>query len=617
LLESLLQEIDDLKMSQPQLTSFFTHAKRGTRSSKAIAVDSQDAKSALQKTTRGKKNIEKSTPAFSDEIKKPKIQETEVKKTVGVLKPIIENTQFDSKESEKVVDAVVNTVGDAKTNEIIKEKPKRGRKKTDVPENDSKEDCPSPAKRTRRTTRSKAVDDAIEKAKKLTPSEVKQKLGGVKKLSDLKEQLKKIEKSAETVQQAKAKAAAVAKKVAEQKAQEAAKADYETTPAYINYHNLAAKKDENFPLPYTYKFLAEVFRCTDTIAAMLHNRKEIITVEKLKTAVQQMMRKDFSLSYLKQIKTVFPAAYRYAWENIIGRYGKKMAEFELQMMVNMDYKKEMVGKVDPNQEKLSCNEKLGPQGIVERKNIFNNSLLSIVKQHHKNFCERLETPVTVNEEKLLKFHKDFDVDNCPAIAESGFPEAPHVEKVTTAAEILEKSRALFEINPKLSSTLTKAAGSSQVEEQSSPAEVKVEAPKPAAKPIRKELQGLPQALIDKILAKEAAKAEKEMFTDKVKEEKVKRLRRLPTLARILKNLFTSENKPALMFDFVIKKAVSSYPGHLPSDVMTKDVRYLIEVSKPWVANPRVQGTEYLKLNKNIDVNTVVQQVERLLAEEEK
>ena len=72
-----------------------------------------------------------------------------------------------------------------------------------------------------------------------------------------------------------------------------------------------------------------------------------------------------------------------------------------------------------------------------------------------------------------------------------------------------------------------------------------------------------------------------------------------------------------MFDFVIKKAISSYPGHLPSDVMTKDVRYLIEVSKPWVANPQVQGTEYLKLNKNIDVNTVVQQVERLLAEEEK
>ena len=43
---------------------------------------------------------------------------------------------------------------------------------------------------------------------------------------------------------------------------------------------------------------------------MLHNRKEIITVEKMKTAVQQMMRKDFNMAYLKQIKTVFPSAYR-------------------------------------------------------------------------------------------------------------------------------------------------------------------------------------------------------------------------------------------------------------------------------------------------------------------
>ena len=108
-----------------------------------------------------------------------------------------------------------------------------------------------------------------------------------------------------------------------------------------------------------------------------------------------------------------------------------------------------------------------------------------------------------------------------------------------------------------------------------------------------------------------------MFTDKDREEKIKRLRRLPVLARILKNTFTAENKPALPFDMVIKKAVSSYPGHLPSDVMIQDVRYLIEVAKPWAANPMVLGIEYIKLNKNIDVNTVVQQLEKLLADEEK
>jgi len=604
-------------MSQPQLTSFFSHSKRGTRSSKAVkSGDVPLASPITQKSTRRKEPIGDSTPSATEEVKKPKIQEVAVKRNVGVLKPITENTPLETKKSENEEINAVARADDEKT-EVCREKPKRGRQKVELPESGSKDECPSPAKRTRRTTRSKAVDEAVEKAKKLTPSEVKKKLGGVKKLSDLKEQLKKIEKSAETVQQTKAKVAAAAKKVAEEKAKVEAKVEYETTPAYISYQTLAAKGDGTLPLPATYKFLAEVFRCTDTIAAMLHNRKEIITVEKLKTAVQQMMRKDFSLSYLKQIKTVFPAAYRYAWENIIGRYGKKMAEFELHMSVNMDFKEEMVGKAEPNQGKSGTAERLGPQGIVERKNIFHNSLISIVKGHHKKFCDGLETPISIDDDKLVKFHKDFDVDKCPPVEESGMPEAPYVEKVTTAAEILEKSRALFEINPKLSNTLAKAAETKQDETQSKGVEVDQEIPKPAPKPIRKELQGLPQKLIDKILAKEAAKAEKEMFTDKVKEEKVKRLRRLPTLARILKNTFTSENKPALVFDFVIKKAVSSYPGHLPSDVMIKDVRYLIDVSKPWVANPMVQGTEYLKLNKNIDVNTVVQQLEKLLADEEK
>jgi len=605
-------------MSQPQLTSFFGHTKRGTRSSKAVkSGDVSIPSPTALKTTRCKKFIDDGTTAPTEEIKKPKIQTVEAKRNVDILKPITENTPLQLKQSEKVGVTADDRAGDDKTDKVIEEKPKRGRKKVEVPEeNGNRDDCPSPAKRSRRSTRSKAVDEAIEKAKKLTPSEVKKKLGGVKKLSDLKEQLKKIEKSAETVQQAKAKAAAAAKKVAEEKAKVDAKVEYEATPAYVSYHTLAAKGDGTLPLPYTYKFLAEVFRCTDTIAAMLHNRKEIITVEKLKVAVQQMMRKDFSLSYLKQIKTVFPSAYRYAWENIIGRYGKKMAEFELHMSVNMDYKKEMIGQAEPNKAK-SCNaERLGPQGIVERKNIFHNSLINIVKGHHKKFCEGLETPVSVDDDKLVKFHKDFDVDKCPPVVESGMPEAPYVEKVTTAAEILEKSRALFEINPKLSNTLVKAAETKQDGSKSESVEVNQDIPKPAPKPIRKELQGLPQKLIDKILAKEAAKAEKEMFTDKVKEDKVKRLRRLPTLARILKNTFTSENKSALVFDFVIKKAVSSYPGHLPSDVMTKDVRYLIDVSKPWVGNPMVQGTEYLKLNKNIDVNTVVQQLEKMLAEEE-
>ena len=73
-----------------------------------------------------------------------------------------------------------------------------------------------------------------------------------------------------------------------------------------------------------------------------------------------MMKKDFSLANLLQIKTVFPSAYRYNWENTFGRYGKRMAKFELQVYVNLKHNL----------------EKLGSEGMMGRKKIFHNSLLT-------------------------------------------------------------------------------------------------------------------------------------------------------------------------------------------------------------------------------------------------
>ena len=49
------------------------------------------------------------------------------------------------------------------------------------------------------------------------------------------------------------------------------------------------------PLPHSYRFFVDVFRCTEAMAAILHNRKEIITVDKLKTSVQNMLKKNFSI----------------------------------------------------------------------------------------------------------------------------------------------------------------------------------------------------------------------------------------------------------------------------------------------------------------------------------
>ena len=287
-----------------------------------------------------------------------------------------------------------------------------------------------------------------------------------------------------------------------------------------------------------------------------------------------------------------------------------MAEFELTVAINTKYKAEMIqrlgGKGAPEEEKVGLEEKMGPQAMVERKSLFRNSLVKIVKQHHKTFCSQLNPPISVDEKNLVRFHKDFNLDQCPPVTEAEFPEKPVVEVVTSAAQILEKSRALFEINPKLSESLASAAEKKKVPE------VTASSPAPAPPPaVRKDLQGLPQKLIDKILVKEAEKAAKDMLTDKSKEDKVRRLRRLPEIARLVKSVFISERKTALLTPIVLKKVVDSYPGQMSTDNMTKDLKYLVEVTSGFISFVSVQGKEYLKLNSAADINKVVGELDKL------
>ena len=67
-------------------------------------------------------------------------------------------------------------------------------------------------------------------------------------------------------------------------------------PAYERFHALAqpsptAVSPATLPLPYKYKSLAEMFRCTDTVLNLLGQRKEKCIFSKLRDAVQQMSRK--------------------------------------------------------------------------------------------------------------------------------------------------------------------------------------------------------------------------------------------------------------------------------------------------------------------------------------
>ena len=302
-------------MSQPALTNFFSQSKRATRSSKAaknIEVPQESVENeapSKRATRRPNSKVEKVIVIEKTEAQSKPEKETPILKEVPVKKEPLK----EKKESQEVNAVKENTDAVKDDVKAVKAAPKRGRKKIiKEVESSQPDDCPSPAKRNRTTARKvTAVEEILEVSKKLKPEEVKKQLQGTKKLTDLKEKLKEIEKTSESVKEKKQKTLAKAKKVAEDKAKRDLKTEYEKSPAYIKFHGLSVKDDGTLPLPFSYKFLEEVYRCTEQITTMLHNRNETITFEKLKVAVQQMLRKNFNVSYLKQIKTVFPEAYRF------------------------------------------------------------------------------------------------------------------------------------------------------------------------------------------------------------------------------------------------------------------------------------------------------------------
>ena len=330
--------------------------------------------------------------------------------------------------------------------------------------------------------------------------------------------------------------------------------------------------------------------------------------------MQKALRKNFTVGYLKQIKTVFPEAYKYAWEHIIGRYGKKLADYELNIAVNSKYKEEMIqrlgGGAAPADDVVAGSERLLPQSVVERGWLFKNSLLDLVKKQHSLFCAQLQPPVKVDYSIMKRFHKDFNVDECVPVEEApDFPVKPQVEAALTASQVLEKSRALFEVNPKVSDTLAAVA------DKKNETEEKASSPAPQ-KMIRKELQGLPPKLLEKMLKMEAEKAAKDMLVDKVKDEKVRRLRRLPETARILKSIFVTENKAALLVKIVSKKLVESYKSNISEENMMKDIREMAKITGTWLTFISIQGNEYLKMNKAIEINNIVADLQKMLENEQ-
>ena len=305
------------------------------------------------------------------------------------------------------------------------------------------------------------------------------------------------------------------------------KASPRKLPAYQRYHTLSQPVNRSLALPLTYSRLLEVFRSTDTVVSMMFNKRERITLAKLAKNTTDIMNKKWTVEHLRKMICVFPQSYKLSWRS------NRMRPDLMELVVepNMNYKRDLMRLFDETQP---GDKQMTAAILVERRDMFRNGLVDIVKDYHEEFLASLEPPITADRTKLTRWHKDFNVDVLPDIDQASLPPHPDAPEVQ-GPDLAEKAEYL-KVNPKLSDVLLdiNKTNNDHTYPAPSPSKILFSPQKSHASPMKSGLEGLNPSLIAKIRAKEAAKAKLEMTRSEEKLEKIATLRKLPRLARLVK-----------------------------------------------------------------------------------
>lgn len=394
------------------------------------------------------------------------------------------------------------------------------------------------------------------------------------------------------------------------------------SPAYQRYQTLAQPQiDTTLPLPYKYRCLSEVFRCTESICSMFYNRRETITFKKLKPAVQRMLRKNFTEKHLAQIKYLYPEAYLFEQRKMLNPgshtkydYHQLIIQPNISAKMNLD----AVANVDEeNVLKSAENAIMNPQILIGRQHKFNKILLERVKEEHDKFLKQLDVPINVPKDKIRRWHAEFDLESCPDILPADLPQPPNIEKFSSAKDILSTARNLFNCATPMERAINRYEASGEAlkapTESTTTAAIEqttLEAPT-VEDPVSQALKGIPKSLLEKIRAKQAAKAYEAMTRRPSQDQEAWNYSRLPELVRHVRNIFVTENKGVLELDKVLTKLENSYRENLPRETFKQLLELLAkEAPKSWLTFHYIRKTDYVKINRNANANELVKELEQ-------
>lgn len=383
-------------------------------------------------------------------------------------------------------------------------------------------------------------------------------------------------------------------------------------PAYQRFQSLIETGRPTLQLPYKYRCLEETFKCLDTVCSMYFNRGETTTMKKLKTAVQRMLRKNFSETSLAQINYLYPEAYKFCQKKMLNPGSHtKYDYYQLVITPNVpEYSATDTSTVNTDNIIKSGQQKLmNPKLMIERQQHFHKLLLDLVKVEHNKFLQNLNPPMNINPDKVTRWHPEFDLQTCSDVGQKELPLPPNVEKFSSAKDILSTARNLFDCATPKERIMQRYEAKQKLDNNDEIVEPK------AYDPVESLLKGVPKSLLERIRARQAAKALDSMTRRPSQEKEINNYARLPDLARYIRNIFVTESKGVLDLDFVLTKLENSFRERVPRNEM-KQLLLLLgnETPNKWLTFPHLRDRDFVKINKNEDVTEIIKHLEIKAAE---
>lgn len=354
----------------------------------------------------------------------------------------------------------------------------------------------------------------------------------------------------------------------------------------------------------------------ETVVALLFNRNEKITFAKLKPSVQEMLKRNFTEKHLSQIKHLVPDFYNFEIQKI-KNFSTSNHKESYEMVITPNF---------PNDIKM-----MNPSVLLERRRYFYDTLLQLAKKHHTQYLQTLDPPMVIPDDKLTRWHPEFELEKVSDVDCAKLPEAPNAEKFSTAQDVLSKARELFKCNTKMERALEKLAqaklrgltaeeksvtGMTDIQQSSNnnTSSPKTGLSQPGTSGVtilNPALRNLPASLLEKVKAKQAAKALEAMTRTSEDDKKYLIYSRLPDLARTLRNIFVTERKNVLALNIILSKLDSSFKANVSATDLQRDVKVLTEEVPEWIKLHEVRNTTYLKLDKNADLKNIISKLETI------